>query len=441
MGNIKLTLRTKPSVYFSHQLQKTIHIVKLNQGELQEEISKKLLENPFLEEKKPPHFEYTPYARNVYGSSPIIENFAAQKVSLLDYLESQIRLFLIPKDLLKLVEAIISSIDDRGFVTMSHQKIASEFGYSEKQLKEALKYIRQLEPTGVCAENEWQALEWQAEVLYPQDYLFQDFILILKQKVPELNELTYHKEKKLAELVNLPVEQVKRFLVKIKRLDPYPVRNFYEEQENMVYPDIIYLEKNGKIQIEVAHELLSEISLNEALIKEIPNTPDKKNWDYYYREAVQFLQAIEFRKKNLYDLAIKLLAHQKPFFTKGPNFLRPLTMRDLAKEMQLHVSTISRLVANKYCHCKWGIFPLRYFFVSKIKGTRGESYVPEDLRLAILRLIAEEDCENPYSDQELVEKLKDLGFLVKRRTVAKYRSLLHLKTAKERKFVRPYEEK
>ncbi|MCS6984247.1 MAG: RNA polymerase factor sigma-54 [Leptospiraceae bacterium] len=437
MSSVKLSLQQKPTLKLFPTLRRSLTVLRLNQLELQQEIKKVLEENPFLEERKPAALTgrfAMPLGRQGIGSDFSWEAVIGSEISLQDYLETQLKALACPPNLLPLAKAIISSIDNRGFVTIPHAELAKSMGYRESELKKCLRYIQELEPSGIGAQDEWQALEWQAEQLYPQDVMLQDFLLVLAQRSQDLGQLNFEKRKELAELLHWPVEQVVRLVSKLKRMDPYPARRFWRRQENMIYPDVLYLEKEGSLHVHVCGELLPEIGLNKELVEGVKDV--SQEWQRYLAEARSFLSAISFRQKTLLDFATRLLTYQNHFFQKGPYFLKPLTMRQVAREMNLNISTISRLVANKYCQCRWGIFPLRYFFVSKIKGRNGENYVPEDLRLAILRLIAEENPQKPLSDEKITERLQEMGFDVKRRTVAKYRMMLHLKSARGRKSTR-----
>lgn len=441
---VKQTTRTGISV----NLRNSLEILALSQLDLFRRIETVLEENPFIEEVRRGDPEVplkvSEYARNESGMNydetgkgQFLESLLAGQPTLQDYLNSQLDVSDIPSDLMPLTRAIVSAVDDQGFVTQTHEEIAIHSKYSRRDIKTALKYIKALDPPGIAAEDIWQSLEWQSEHYFPDDALLPDIILMLRQASVSLEKLNNTARQELARYLHLSEDVITRTLAKLQQLDPYPARNFRKQQQDLVFPEVAYVDNDGQTDVVVREQVLPELRLNTELYEEYHKLTKDKVWEDKYQEAGNLLKSIQYRHDTLTRIAHTLLVKQWEFFQKGPSCVRPLNLADVAEDVDLHVSTVSRVVSRKYCQSKWGIFPLKFFFPPRLKTKDGQNWGVEDLKNSILMLVGTEQRDNPLSDSQITTTLQKKGFDVQRRTVAKYRKLLHIPSANKRKVIKP----
>ena len=293
---------------------------------------------------------------------------------------------------------------------------------------------------GVGAEDLWQSLSWQAEYFFPDDEMLQDIIAILQKNKSNLPRMSSAKIYELADALNIEPETLQFSLERMSKLDPYPARRFLNTSKNIVYPDIVYRDGEQGIEIVVQDQYIPELNLNLELYKQFKQSlaskqqkVEKEQWDNKYKEAQTLLNGIRYTNSSLLEVSRALLEFQSDFFFRGPTYVKPLNLKEVADKLGLHISTISRIVSHKYCQCQWGVFALKYFFPSRIKSKDGSNKGSEDLKQAIIAEIVQEDRSRPLSDQKIQKNLQEKGFDVQRRTVAKYRKLLHIPPANDRK--------
>lgn len=443
MNKTVTSLNTGVRHGLSAQLQNSIKILSLSQLDLKDRILHEVEENPFIEESRsnkelselPVQETADSYSYDFESErkGDFIESILTGEVSLQDYLFQQISLSDIRAEIIDLARLIISSLNTNGFTRYRHYEIASSAGYNRAQLRDTLDYIRQLDPVGVAAEDIWQALTWQANAYFPDDIILPDLIEILRRARSSLIRFNLRERLELAETLGLSEEQVNEKIEKLQHLDPFPARNFEKIAENNIYPEVHFLDNGENIDVIVREKLIPELNLNKALFEEIRNSDENEGWKQKFHEAENLIKSINYRKDTLARVSQAILIKQRNFFLKGTTCLQPLNLSDVASVVDLHISTVSRLVSNKYCQCKWGIFPLKYFFPSRLKSNDGSNKGIEDMKQAILSVLAVEDDRKPYSDSALTQILNQRGFDVQRRTVAKYRKLLHIPSANERK--------
>lgn len=429
----KLSVKTGISL----RLRNSLKTLAMGQIELKEKLQETLEENPFLEEVGMGKHLSIP-ARGLpeqtlkEGTGNV--DYFTRNVSLGEYLRTQIELSNLPKKLMPLSVALLSNLDENGFTQKSHSEITQEAGYSSRELKTVLSHLKELDPPGIAAEDLWQSLSWQADILFPGDALLPDIIEILRQARGSLLKLSYQEKKQLAETLHLDEKIVDEKVLRLQQLDPYPARNYRKTESEYVYPEIKFIETPAGMEISVREILLPVLNVNRKLYEEFLEADKQraKAWEEKYKEALDLIQSMEYRHSSLSLLAKILVEKQSDFFTRGPAFVKPMSLADVASVTKLHISTISRIVSRKHCQCKWGIFPLKFFFPAKLKTFDGESRGAEELRQAILALVASENPAVPLSDQDITDILVKKGFDVSRRTVAKYRKLLHISASGRR---------
>jgi len=442
MPRVQQRLGTKLRQGLSVNLKNSIKLLTYSNIELIQKIEDILQINPFIEEKE----NFSVYngedpeehrRRESTGSGNYIDNVISSGDSLQEYLIKQSGLLNTGKEERKLCEALISSIDDKGYTSLPHMDIAASLGFNKSDLNRVLEYVKNFDPCGVCAENVWQSLEWQIEKLYDNDITMLDILHVLKESSHE-NEISdqINYSEAISNYLKINNDIVSEKLTKIKSLDIYPGRTFHS-QKNMIYPELIIEEKDGNYEIRYYHSMIPELVLNADLFKQFMKAEKKgerKNeFNQKFLEAKDFLQSIIYRKKILLKVAAAIVDIQQKFFMRGSNELIPMSLKDVSQKAGVHISTVSRVVSDKYCQTSRGLFPLKYFFKKKVANTGDKDVGQTELMDKIQEVIGAEDHYNPLSDEKITQILKNEGWSTKRRTVNKYRKLLHIPPQKERK--------
>ncbi|MDH4200869.1 MAG: hypothetical protein OEV66_10895, partial [Spirochaetia bacterium] len=332
----------------------------------------------------------------------------------------------------ELANIIITSVDQNGFTNENHDTIALSNGFSRKESSQVVEFFLGIEPRGVCARDIWQSLEWQAKFRYPGDMVLLDLIAIFQQGKKEIQELDSETLQDLEEYLKIPSSQIMDAIQKIKSLEMNPAVQFKVFDQNYIFPEIIYSVKNDTIQINFSNPLLPDVTLNDDLLSNLQNDKNIKMWKLMYHDAKNLIKSIEFRKSSMIKVAKIIALRQKLYFLKGEKYLKPMNLKDVAQITQLNISTVSRIMKNKYCITPYGIFPLAYFLVKKMKSVDSENLSAGDLKKSIMYIIEHENHTKPLSDILIAEKLHEFGFNIQRRTVTKYRKLLHIPSAKQR---------
>lgn len=428
-------LSVKPSLKhsISLQLRQSLQLLAFTQTELREHLQKLLEENPFLEEientSTPASLSYESAGKPEFWEEKIEES-----LSLQDSLQKQISFLNIPSRLKDLVEHIISSLDANGFVHKSHELLASEIGYGRLDAKRAIEFLKKLEPLGISAVDSWQAMLWQAQVLHPHDKVLPDIIQVLEQAQGDALRLNFTSRRQLSEALLLPIDLIEEKINILQSLQPFPAAVFSSANENKAYvvPDIVYRQnEQGRIEILLEGYLLPSLRVNHELYQKDTRKQMSTVWKEKFNEAENLLRTLNYRESSLRRLAEFILEKQQNFFYKGNSYLRPLNLAEAATALEVSVSTVSRLAAQKYCQSPWGVFPLKKFFPSYIKSSDDQVRGQDDLQNSILAIVVGES--KPLSDREITELLQQQGFDVQRRTVSKYRKLLHIPSAFHRR--------
>lgn len=354
------------------------------------------------------------------------ESLVTRPEALSDYLIWQIRFFDLPEKDFKIAEYIIGNIDDRGYLQTSVEDIAQSLQTPPAKALEVLERIHQLEPPGVGARNLQEALVLQLKRQSPPDLLA---IKIVQEHLPLLEKRDWAQ---IARVLNIDIEEVKKAAARIIRLEPRPGRSFYSEEPIAIVPDAVvtYDEETERFVIEITYEKTPSIRINPYYRRLIRDTKlDTKSREFLknkLQDALNFMKAVKQRRSTLYEITSALVREQRPFFEKGFAYLKPLRLKDIAQDIGIHESTVSRAIQGKYIQTPQGTVPYRSFFSSKLETQSGEAESQKSIMEKIRFLIASESPQKPLSDQELVERLQKEGIRIARRTVAKYRELLRI---------------
>jgi len=462
-SGLNINIKQSQKLVMTHSLRQSIEMLQMSTIELSELISQEFLENPMLEDVAAPRSEdylEDMVNRNLSGdetdntASPegdvpensydadiaksyeeddknrhFLENAVTTRESLKDHLIWQARMTASDNDELELYEEIITLLDDNGFI-----KYGDLVSIEHDKRDHIVHTINHFDPVGCATHGVHETLIVQARYFFPDDPVLHKMI---SEHFSDIEKLDYNNISKSMELPLNTVIEKSRLL---QNLNPFPGRSFSGSDIKYVIPDIEVKLLDGEIIITLNDDWLPNISLNGYYMNMMNSKSITKEQHDYFNSKLQSAKAliknIEGRRETIIKVVSSVMKHQREFLEKGPGNLKYLTHHDVASEVDVHESTVSRVCSSKYVQTSWGTYELKYFFVSRLKNP-GED-VDEDqssdrVKGLIQALIAEEDPEKPYSDEELVILLKEKGVTVARRTVAKYRDILNIPSSSKRK--------
>ncbi len=372
-------------------------------------------------------------------------NMADRPQSLQNYLEEQLPYLELEPGELALVEYLISHLDDRGYlgyfdqdhrayVSLTLEELAQEIGgdVTVGQLQDALEYLQELDPPGVGARDTKECLLLQVTPETPH----QDFVRTLIAN--HLEDIQHNRLPIIQKRTGYDLHTITDAIEVLKHLNPRPASQFTAKNVQYVVPDII-IEKNeeGTFDIKLVDDWTPNIYISRKHFEMLRD----KNLDAKSREWMQrkiqsakwLIDAIEQRRSTLKKVTKAIIEHQRAFLDKGPEFIEPLKMQQIAELVGVHVTTVSRAVDDKWIQTPRGVFPLKRFFGGGTQTTTGEEVAWETIKQKLLDVIGAEDKTNPLSDEDLVTKLSESGYPVARRTVTKYRKALGIDSSRQRK--------
>lgn len=435
-----LVLEQTQKLIMTQELRQAIAILQMPTQELLNYVQEEIEGNPLLEleeddsqpqlqETEPDWAEYfrdtsdlgfvpkTNYSRQ----EPTWDNFISRETTLAEHFLLEWKLVARTPEEKRIGEFIIGSLDPYGYLRCSVADIADILQQSRVKVLRVLKAIQQLEQTGVGARNLEECLLIQAKAL--------------GCLTPELRQIILHylpdvaagKLGRIAQELDLSLKQVQEICDFIRTLDPKPGRQYGDGQQvHYVLPDVT-VEKVGNEYIILVNDSVGNrlrVNNHYRRILTEPGNEDGKTKRFVetrLNSAVWLIRSIEQRRLTIYRIVEALLRLQRPFFDYGIRHLRPLTLREVADEIGVHESTVSRATANKFIQMPYGVFPLRILFDSGVESVGGKGMAAESVKRVLADLIEQEDPYNPLSDQKLSEQLAEQGISLSRRTVAKYR--------------------
>jgi RNA polymerase sigma-54 factor len=385
--------------------------------------------------------ESGPYRKRVSSDDPdkkleAIKNTAARPQSLHEYLTEQWGLVEAEPGVKKAGDMIIDYIDGRGYLSVRleqlHNKDKGDFTIDD--LNEALELVQKLEPAGVGARDLGECLLIQM-AQSGEDMSFESRLI-----TEHMKELLDNKLPEIAKKMNCSIDVINKAIERLSKLDFSPGMQVGWDQNHPITPDVIVelLDNSDQYSVRLADYDLPRLRVNNYYAKMAKNikTADKtkKFLQNNLRSAQWIIDAIEQRKNTLLKVTKAIVKFQKDFFEKGQLHLHPLPMSKIADEVGVHLATVSRAVAGKYVQCSWGVLPLRKFFSGGTEDVNGSRLSWEAIRAKLQQIIDAEDKSKPLNDEQIREKLSELGIKnLARRTVAKYRKLLNIPAARFRK--------
>ncbi len=462
----RLEIKLSQKLVLTPQLQQAIKLLQLPQLELTQALNQELTENPFLEELQEEQVqeeqtqeeqkneeaelpESTPEedllaplenlmtfraddyfderssdGRDLGYFTPgteaptSFEQFVSSSPNLYEQLNWQLRLNTSDEKLQTIGEAIIGNIDDNGYLSIPDEELADICKVPVEQVRKAIGLVQELDPPGIGARNLKIKMLRLAGTLVEK---------IVQNNIGELEKKKY---KAIAKQYDAAYEDIMIAVKIIEELDPKPARNFSSHETNYVIPDV-YIEKtDGEYQIILNDEGLPRLRLNNQYRKLLMNkaslTKDEKQFlEEKLRSALWLIKSLDQRNKTIYKVTKSILHFQKDFFDSGPRHIKPLNLRDVATDISMHESTVSRVTSSKYLACPHGIFSFRFFFSSSLQG-KNEDISSTLVKEQIKKIISEENPKKPFSDQKIADFLNQQNITIARRTIAKYREELRI---------------
>ena len=365
--------------------------------------------------------------------TPSFEQFLSSKEGLADHLNLQLRLTHMKPEIEAAAEAIVGNLNDDGYLDCSLEEIAALGPWPMETVQAALEVVRQLDPVGVGARDLQECLLLQLQALGYGDRLAARVIR------DHFSQLYNHKLPELARTLGVSIEQLGQELRIIRLLEPKPGRKYAIPNTQYIEPEV-YIEKMGDDYcIRFNDDGLPQLRINRQYRQMMENKEtSKETRDYIkdrFRSAVDLMRNIEHRKQTIYKVCQCIVERQRDFLDKGVEYLRPMQQKDIAEDIGMHLSTVSRVVNGKYAHTPQGVIELRRFFTEGMTNDEGEDVSTQAIKLRIRKMIDAEDPREPLTDEQIKEILAKDGQKLSRRTVAKYREQMKIAGSRERRQV------
>jgi RNA polymerase sigma-54 factor len=367
--------------------------------------------------------------------APTFEQFLTRAPSLAEHLEWQLHMDSAEGDLSNAAEAVIGNLDPDGRLNATNEEIAAQGGWTEELVERARKVVMVLEPVGCGTRDVRECLLAQLEARGESERLATQLIR------DHLEELQQHKLPHLSKQIGIDIETLAAELQFIRTLDPFPGRRYSSEEPILISPEIYIekLEENGEYVIYFADDGSPRLRISpsyQQMLSQASVTKETRNFiKEKMRSAVDLLRNIEHRRQTIYRVVESIVHRQREFLDHGVQFIKPMMLKDIAEDIGMHLSTVSRVVNRKYAHTPQGVIELRRFFTEGMLNEEGEEISTRIIKLKIKKLIEEEDSHNPITDDQVVKILVKDGIKLSRRTVAKYRDQMSIPGSRERRAV------
>ncbi len=365
---------------------------------------------------------------------PSIDATLSRGMTLSEHLQEQLQMSSFPADEEIAAHFIIGNIDERGYLQATLSEISRQSGIGEEPIESALMRLQEFDPTGVGARDLRECMQIQVRVLGITD---QTVLRIIETCFDTLIRRDF---RGVARKLGISIEEVSAAALIIGQLEPRPGRPFGGDEPVYIIPDIFVYKVGEDFHIVLNDDGLPRLKISglyrNVLTKGDGSSRDTKNYvQEKVRSALWLIKSIHQRQRTIYRVMESIIKHQREFFESGVSFLKPLNLRDIADDIEMHESTVSRVTTSKYVHTPQGIFELKYFFNSSINRVVGEAVASEAVKERIRKLITAEDPRRPLSDQRIAEMLKSANIDIARRTVTKYREQLNILSSTKRRDV------
>ncbi len=469
----KLQIKLAQKLILTPSLQQAIKLLPMSTLELADLLNQEVVENPLLEEvptedlqaadATPPaekeaedkakadktdswddaDYEYffgdylddgyRPRAPQEVKELPPIENTLSTSSSLTDHLEWQLSLQTEAEAIREIGEAIIGNLNDDGYLVASVDEIALMGPWPVDDVEAALRLIQGFDPIGVAARDLQECLSLQIKYLRlegtPTEKIVSEHLRLLHN----------HQMPELARKLGLTIEELKVHIEIIQHLDPKPGSRFNPQPSQYVTPDVYIIKVEDQYVAVLNDDGLPQLRISPTYRRLLDKGAAENNDETRayvkdkFRSALWLIKSVEQRQKTIHKVATSICTFQRDFLDHGIEHLRPLVLRDVANDIGMHESTVSRVVTNKYIHTPQGVFEMKYFFHSGISSSYGDAVSSVTIKNRIKKIIEGEDPKKPLSDSKIVNILQRDGLMLARRTIAKYREELKIPTSNQRK--------
>jgi RNA polymerase sigma-54 factor len=372
----------------------------------------------------------SPAAESV--EKPSFETFLSAPVTLGDHLRSQLSVSLISEEARNAAESIIGNLDEDGYLSASLEEIATVGEHKPEQVEEALRVVQSLDPAGVGARNLRECLLLQIEGMNGRGGVAWQIV------TNHLRLLETRQFKEIAKALGRPMEHIDIAVSMIQHLNPRPGLRYSGAGARVVEPDVYFIKDGDDYIIQMNDEDVPQLRLNAQYRRMLDrdNGATKEVRDYVrerYTSAIQLMKNIEQRKQTILKVCQAIVRRQTEFLSHGLDSLKPMMIKEVAEEVGVHPSTVSRAVASKYVHTPQGVFELRYFFSEAVQGPSGGATPLLLLKRKVKKMIDDEDRAKPLTDEQITVLLQHEGINVTRRTVAKYREDMKIPSTHQRR--------
>jgi RNA polymerase sigma-54 factor len=471
---IQQRLHTKlvQKLILTPSLQQAIKLLPMSTLELSDLLNQEMVENPMLEEvptedlqpadalaqeqEKPPaeataksdtwddqDYEYffgdylddgyRPRAPQEVRELPPIENTLSTSTSLTDHLMWQLSMQSDDPLIRDIGSAIIGNLDDDGYLVASFDELAAMGPWPVADVERALKVVQGFDPVGVAARDLQECLLLQLRHLALQGTITEKIV------TEHLRLLQNHQVPEIARKLGVQIDDLKEHIEIIRHLDPKPGSRYNPNQSQYVIPDVYIIKVEDQYVAVLNEDGLPQMRISPVYRRLLDKGAADNNDETRayvkdkFRSALWLIKSVEQRQKTIQKVANSIINFQRDFLDHGIEHLRPLVLRDVANDIGMHESTVSRVVTNKYMHTPQGVFEMKYFFHSGISSSYGESVSSVTIKQRIRKIIENEDPRKPLSDSKIVSILQREGLVLARRTIAKYREELKIPTSNQRK--------
>jgi RNA polymerase sigma-54 factor len=472
---LKLNLKVSQRQILTPGLVQMVSVLALNRLELREMINQEMIANPVLEEqseeptqtdnyadenflkneteKVPEKPESNPFdefdvgtffnqyldsggdggqsAEREISERPSFEKFLSSSTGLTDHLTWQLSVTICSDTVKELAESIIGNLDENGYLMASNEELLQEGKYTQDDLDDALAVVQDFDPIGVGAHDLRECLLLQLKAFDPTNTLAYQVV------ADHLKQVQANQLKEVARALNRPLDIVKRALDVIKKLDPRPGLRYNKTEPRLVEPDVYFRKVDDQWQAFLNEDDMPQLRLSPTYRRLLVKDASDRDVRNYVKErftaAIQLMKNIEQRKHTILRVCQSIIARQGDFFLSGPDALKPMMIKEVAEEVGVHPSTVSRAVASKYAHTPQGVLELRSFFSESVNGPEGGAMSLLTLKRLVKKMIEEEDGTKPLTDDQIAKKLDDNGIHVTRRTVAKYREDMRIPSTHQRR--------
>ncbi|MDR0425395.1 MAG: RNA polymerase factor sigma-54 [Clostridiales Family XIII bacterium] len=475
----ELTIEQTQKLVMTPELIQAIQILQFNTQELDAYVEEQLLTNPILEadiqdsgqkadssddteygfdaakdddrqaeprSKKEDEFDWPEYLKErefddisyrqwEYQKEPsdyTYEQYVSSEVGLTEHLLFQLQFADLKKSCRQVGKYVIESLDQNGYMTQTVEEIAGHLGIKPEKVEEVVKAIQGFDPSGVCAGDIRECLLIQLEQQGLKTPRMERII------TEHIDDLAANRLANIAKSEGQPVKEIQKIADIIKTLEPKPGRQFSSAAETKyIVPDVTVEKIDGEYTVTVNESSSPKLTISPYYQRMLQEADKESNISKFLtgrlNSALWLIKSIEQRRQTIYNVVSAVVKYQRNFFENGPKYLKTLTLKQIADEIGIHESTVSRSINGKYLQSPRGVYEIKYFFTSGVSSGNGEGISSESIKTFIREIVGREEASAPFSDHAIVEMLADKGIEISRRTVAKYRDEMRLPSSSKRR--------